>query len=111
MIRYFDGLKKSGSGALLSVALFLFSNGTAQAKPTYTLFDVLGADETTPMSINDEGEIAGAYHDALGYHSFLRTQDGTIIIFDGPGLPPTISKGINKRDVITGTYGDANNCF
>ena len=49
------------------------SNGTT------TVFNVPapGAFNSTPLGINNEGEIVGYYSDPNGFHSFVRTWEGS----------------------------------
>src|SRR5215469_1263952 len=48
---------------------------------TFVTFDVPGATFTGPKAINNSGAITGGYLDAGGFHSFLRSSDGTITPF------------------------------
>ena len=80
---------------------------------------------TTAYSINDLGEIAGAFQDDNNvFHGFVRSPSGSFAIFDAPGagtgpLPPqdcflvcgqgTAALNINLRGEAAGMYIDANN--
>jgi hypothetical protein len=72
---------------------------------------------TQGASINLEGAVAGQYVDASGvFHGFLRSPEGTITTFDGPGAGTglgqgtfvTFGDGINPEGAITGGYADVN---
>jgi predicted membrane protein len=75
-------------------------------------FDVPGAVNTQPSSINSAGIIVGYYFDAnFLFHGFLRAPDGSFTTFDVPGdVFGTFGSGINSAGVITGTYCDAITC-
>ena len=80
---------------------------------------------TTAYSINDLGEIAGAFQDDKNvFHAFLRSSSGSFAIFDAPGagtglMPPqdcflvcgqgTWAFNVNLRGDAAGIYIDANN--
>lgn len=60
-------------------------NPEDQGNTSYITFDV-GTLGTFPAALNAEGTIVGFYNDAkLVTHGFLRTFDGTVKTFDGPG--------------------------
>lgn len=65
---------------------------------------------TTPVGINDVGEITGYYTDGNGAsHGFVRTPDGKITTFDAPGASEgTYPGNINNFGVIAGTFYDTN---
>jgi probable HAF family extracellular repeat protein len=81
---------------------FLFSNGT------YTTLDRPGATgATTPLGINDAGQIVGWFQDGTGNHGFLYSNGNYTTINDpasAPGL--TMAWGINNAGEIVGYYGD-----
>jgi hypothetical protein len=73
-------------------------------------FDVPGAvNGTQPTSINELGEIAGAYGDSNGnVHGFLRAVGGKIVTFDAPHAAGTTwPNSINNEGDIVGYYNDA----
>ena len=66
---------------------------------------------TSPLSsINSAGVITGYFNDEnFVAHGFLRSADGTIIIFDAPSaVNGTFPEGINSAGVVTGFFGDEN---
>jgi hypothetical protein len=98
------------------------------ASGAITVFDVPGAD-TSPcassgmgvlmcgsgsFTINDAGEIVGAYMDVDNVgHGFLRAANGSITSFDAPGAGTGSYQGtgifaINAAGTIAGTYLDTN---
>jgi hypothetical protein len=56
--------------------------------------------------LNSRGDIAGRYTDSANVmHGFVRTADGTVTSFDGPGAPlDTVTSGINARGYVVGAY-------
>ena len=62
-----------------------------------------GASNTTPLSINNAGEIAGIFQDHAGTHGFLLTHDSFVTI-DIPGASSTQATGINDGGQIVGTF-------
>ena len=80
---------------------------------TVIAFDVPGSKGsdigTSPVSINDAGEIAGVYENIdmnFRRHGFLRAPDGTITSFDGPTMFDTVPADINRAGTITGWWND-----
>jgi hypothetical protein len=70
---------------------------------TYVPFSVDGG--AFPSSINEKGEIAGAYSDFVGnLHGFVRDAAGTITPFDVPNSNRAQANSINAAGVITGSY-------
>lgn len=52
-----------------------------------TVFDAAGtASGAMPAAINDAGDVAGYFFDAVGVQSFLRNAQGNITVFDVPQL-------------------------
>jgi len=73
---------------------------------TYVPFSVDGG--AFPSSINEKGEIAGAYSDFAGnLHGFVRDAAGTITPFEVPNSNRTQANSINAAGVITGSYSTA----
>lgn len=118
----FDGSFPSGinkGGAI--TGNFIDSNGLnhgflREATGEFTTFDVPGAGTaagsgfgTFPVSINDEGTIAGHYTDTnIVNHGFVRSPEGRITTFDAPGADTTVPESINAAGAITGHYSAAN---
>src|SRR5690349_6808313 len=76
---------------------------------SFTTFDVPGAANTFPASINASGAITGAYIDSIRrqQHGFLRDSDGTITTFDPPGyVSATLACCINASGTVAGDYSD-----
>src|SRR5215471_13167741 len=75
------------------------------AQATFITFEVPDAIRTSPVGINQTGEVAGSYTDThFVPHGFLRERHGTIIRFDVPDAIRTVPNSINPAGVITGTY-------
>jgi len=86
-----------------------------------TTFDAPGADitpgdgaGTTPLAINQAGEITGYYVDAdFFWHGFFRDLHGTVTDFDPPGASTacffglTTPWGINAAGEVIGAYYDS----
>jgi hypothetical protein len=77
----------------------------------FTLFDVPGATDTRPQSINAGGAVTGFYYtqQSTPAHGFLRDADGTITLFDPPGSTQsgTFPVTINNAGAIAGYYQNA----
>jgi hypothetical protein len=74
---------------------------------TFVTFDVPGADNASPASINNGGAITGGYGDSMGSHGFIRAAAGTFVTFDVPGaVNGTSPSGINDNGDVSGTYTD-----
>jgi hypothetical protein len=56
------------------------------------------------ISIDQAGDITGAYWDAVGYHGFVRNPHGTITSFDPPKSTFTSPTSINDGGAIAGYY-------
>ncbi|MPW22810.1 hypothetical protein GCT13_39935 [Paraburkholderia sp. CNPSo 3157] len=86
----------------------------SQAQPAadtgnFVTFNIPGSFGPVPTAINNDGAVTGYYRDLTGFHSFLRTPDGTITTFDPPGASlGSIATGINPARIVTGEYADAN---
>ena len=77
----------------------------------YRSADLAGAISTTPLSINDAGQIAGDYvatPDTTGY-GYIAQPDGTFTLYSVPGAPPesTYFISINNAHAVLGTWIDA----
>jgi hypothetical protein len=75
---------------------------------TFVTFDVPGATITGPRAINNSRATTGGYLDAGGFHSFLRSSDGTITPFDPPGatcqFECSTAVGITPEGTIVGSF-------
>jgi len=76
----------------------------------FTPFLVPGSDMTAAWDINPTGEIVGVYHDAAGFHGFVRTGDQYLSV-NFPGAAATRVFGINPRGDIVGSYIAGNRTF
>jgi len=72
---------------------------------TITIFDVPGAANTVPLSINADGVIVGRYRASGLVHGFVRSPSGDITTIDVPGANFTVTAAINNRGDIVGMYG------
>jgi probable HAF family extracellular repeat protein len=75
----------------------VFSAGTAQRF-------------TTPLGINNHGDIVGFCHDDLGEleTGFLRSKNGTLMHFNAPSSTSTVAWGVNDFGQIVGqSFGDS----
>src|SRR5271168_4927598 len=99
---------RTGAGMLF--ALLAMAAQPSAWGQTFTTFDPLGSQGTSPVSINPEGQITGNYSDAnFATHGFLRAKDGAITSFDAPGPSNgTFPAFITPQGSIVGTYFDAN---
>ena len=64
---------------------------------------VPGSTFTAAWDVAPNGEVAGIYRNATGFHGFIRTETG-IITVDFPGAAATRVFGINARGDVVGTY-------
>ena len=92
--------------ASYSAALFcIFAlAAAAPARSALITVDYPGAQNTYALGINPEGDIVGAYDDALGQHAFI-LRNGEYTTFDWPGALWTNANGINPQGDIVGQYG------
>jgi probable HAF family extracellular repeat protein len=80
------------------------SNGFAQGNFSFATFDVPGAQTTSPLGINDSGQIVGIYSDHSSvFHAFLFDEE-TFTTIDVPGGQNTVPFGINTSGQIVGYY-------
>jgi predicted membrane protein len=99
---------------VLSCSVQLLTGVCVYASPpstlgTYTEFDVPGALNTNPTSIDLEGAITGSYSDADGnVGAFVRGVTGAITKFNVPGGTFPSPTSINLAGAITGSYTDSN---
>jgi uncharacterized membrane protein len=101
-------MKKTGILACVLVVL-AGSALTAQTPSwTFTTVDFPGfASVTSPLGINNHGDIVGYYDDTAGaFHGYLRPQGGAFIPVDFPGAVATLAFTINDTGDIVGVYFD-----
>jgi probable HAF family extracellular repeat protein len=79
-------------------------NGIKGAEPTITTFDIPGATNTIPLSINADGVIVGRYLMAGRTHGFVRSPSGDLATIDVPDSSLTVAAAINNRGDIVGMY-------
>ena len=77
----------------------------------FVTFQVQGSTNTSPVSINNAGKVAGYYAKATDayqtFHGFLREPLGAIITFDVAGSISTQPVDMNAGGAIAGQYRDA----
>lgn len=79
------------------------------ADRTIITFDVPGATDTVPVSINLRAQITGQYTDANSkVHGFVREPNGTIQTFSVPNSSGTFPTAMNARGEGAGVYFDSN---
>lgn len=101
---YWQRLGFAPRQAVLVLAAWAGLQVTAAAAATYTYFDVPGALETDPVSINDKGEIAGFYGTYGGARGFVRHSDGSFTLFDPKSSTETGPAGINGKGWVAGSF-------
>jgi len=91
------------------IAAVLASASSALYAQTVTTFDVPGAADTFPQSINTSGQVTGYYRDHVTFqpHGFVRDANGILTTFDVADSIYTMPQAINVEGQITGTYQDA----
>jgi probable HAF family extracellular repeat protein len=98
----------------LLVSGWLGVTGHTGATPltyAYTPINVPDSSSTVGHSLNNAGQIVGAYTDSAGEgHGFLYSS-GTYTTLDVPGGRFTTLLGINNVGQIVGTYRDSSNTF
>jgi hypothetical protein len=91
------------------------------ASGTITVFNAPGAGPdpldfgTLSGSINNRGDVTGAFFAGFKIHGFVRDRNGNFTVFDAPhvgkspssGLVTTFSNSINDRGDVTGIFFDA----
>jgi hypothetical protein len=76
-----------------------------EANGTITSFDPPGSVDTSPVSINNAGAIAGHYNTADGGgHGFVRHPSGQFTSFDAPNGFPIFVSSMNNSGDITGFF-------
>ena len=68
---------------------------------------------TTPLGINNHGDIVGFCHDDLGLMEtgFLRSKNGTLFQFSAPGSTSTVAYGVNDFGQIVGQSSGTSGAF
>ncbi|HET9884408.1 MAG TPA: hypothetical protein VFS81_21825 [Candidatus Binatia bacterium] len=68
---------------------------------------------TTPLGINNHGDIVGFCHDDLGEleTGFLRSKNGTLIQFNAPSSTSTVAWGVNDFGEIVGQSSGTSGAF
>jgi uncharacterized membrane protein len=90
---------------MLGLLVLVAPNGIKGAeRGTITTFDVPGATNTIPLSINADGVIVGRYLMAGHTHGFMRSPSGDLTTIDVPGASFTVTAAINNRGDIVGMY-------
>ena len=69
----------------------------------FSFINIPGATETSPLRINDPGQIVGSYI-AGGITQGFRLDAGVVTTINVPGATSTIAEGINASGQIVGTY-------
>jgi uncharacterized membrane protein len=104
--------KKQGMGILAGLLGALSGSALAAQTPswTFTTVDFPGfASVTSPLAINNRGDIVGYYDDSAGaIHGYLRPNGGAFIPVDFPGAVATMAFTINDTGEIVGVYFDQN---
>src|SRR5690348_11628261 len=81
---------------LFACTAFVPSATLAQTNPGIITIDAPGAVNTVVTAINDRGVIAGFYFGSPGgRHGFVRSPDGTFVLFDSPLGAEAIPTSIN----------------
>ena len=94
------------TACLLGLLASGFPNGIRGADlGTISFFDIPGASNTVPLSINADGVIVGRCRIAGMVHGFVRDQAGNFTIIDVPGANFTVTAAINNHGDIVGMYG------
>ena len=99
----FVGAETDGTGAQHAI----FDDGRKLALLDST--GVIGSSsQSWAFSINNRGEIAGAYQTAQGtLHGYIYHPDGTVTTLDDPAGSDTQAFGINDLGSVIGIYNDA----
>jgi hypothetical protein len=86
-------------------------HGFLQSGPQFRRFDVPGATATSPLAINQSGDIVGTFSEAAAsatpvQHGFLLMR-GKLTRLDFPGGLNTNPVTLNDSDTVVGTYVDS----
>ena len=100
--------------ALVAVLLASALTGITPSAPALTSFPftIIDAPNAGPKgtqveSINDAGQMVGAFTDASDkIHGFLRTRNGAFVTIDIPGATSTYAAGISDAGRIVGGFDD-----
>jgi probable HAF family extracellular repeat protein len=94
------------TACLLGLLVFGVPNGIRGADlDTTSFFDIPGASNTVPLSINADGVIVGRCRIGGLVHGFVRDPMGNFTIIDVPGANFTVAAALNNRGDIVGMYG------
>src|SRR6187397_2244032 len=91
--------------SLLLAFVYPLVSASAQSYVFFS-FDATGSLSTAASGINGNGQIAGNFSDATGYHPYVRT-GAVYTTFAAPVASQTVAAGINNLGQITGNYTDA----
>jgi hypothetical protein len=99
---------------VLTVVLTFACIATAADAPKltfkFTTIDVIDAQQTWIMEVNNKSEMVGYYIDQSGVsHGFLREGKNTKTIDDPKGTSYTLCFGLNSKGTIVGEYADSAN--
>jgi hypothetical protein len=113
------GIATSSTAVPLNTVIVNAPSAAHAHEGSFSTFDAPGAGTgitqgTYPVSVNQAGSVTGYYYDSNFFtHGFVRSPDGTIIVFDPPDATGTFPgsgtyvNAINAPGVITGSYYDA----
>jgi probable HAF family extracellular repeat protein len=74
---------------------------------TFSVLDVPGASATSAYSINNLGQVVGAYTDAGGKNHGFLLSNGAYSTLDVPGATGTVARRINDSGQVAGWFFDA----
>jgi len=109
-------LKRPGfpsASVRLVASITLFSASLIKAQ-SLTVFDVPGAAGTSPVAINNRGDVLGRFTDSqsLRQRGFLREKNGLFTVFDATANATyTQATGINDGGDIVGYFFDATGLY
>ena len=92
---------------LCGLPVWTVADSPATTSYSFTTFDVPGATYTTPMSINDSGQVAGEH--SSGSHGLpygFVYSNGTFTTLDVPGATSSEARSINASGQVAGQYFD-----
>jgi len=101
------------AGVTLNSITFLYTVAPVLPAPPlarlhYTNIDLPGMSSTSVSSINDRGQIVGAYQDSLGtFHGYISEKRGGFTTIDFPGATSTSASGVNNRGDVVGVFTDS----
>jgi hypothetical protein len=65
-----------------------------------------GAHASSPLGINDRGDVVGFFEDDDGIHGYLRTSSGRFQVLDFPGATFTVPLKVSGDGRVAGYYVD-----